>query len=590
MSGPKPTPFLAATIGETLARLFPGGTRPGTRNWRCMPHFPTDVFAAAALLLDRGDVYRAVAPFGPPRHLRSRHLVFDETERRSWIEAGEAWRHAGLDKPGALARIAPYWKVLWAYRDEPLNRDQDRTDVPRWWKAALALLVIADEACAGIGFDAGIENAIAEPIFAVIEGDSHVTEPIGTDDRHRRYRESLDSLCVMADPYSVRVLPKARTPGVGCTLRTLSRHLALLPPRGTVELSWLRNPAPVRRDGDALNILAIPLPYALPAGCFRPIVTEDSPAHADWGWFDIDQSWLRHERDKKAAAGQLSDFVRALIERAENDTGAIHGVIFPELALDWPIYDKIVRALCEHAPNVEFLVAGSSGDCSDALGNFVLTTTFHEHEGRRRAITYSRAKHHRWRVDGSQIREYGLGSALDPHKTWWEGNDVVARQAGLNVFRERSVFSVMICEDLARSEPCHGPLRSIGPNLVFVLLMDGPQIPQRWPARYATTLADDPGSSVLTLTCLGLMERTNAMGRRAENRSVGLWKDDVSGAIPLHLPRGAHGLVITLSGKQVRDATLDGRASVGSQAWRYHGHQPVRLENHDYDRFRWIVG
>jgi hypothetical protein len=84
------------------------------------------------------------------------------------------------------------------------------------------------------------------------------------------------------------------------------------------------------------------------------------------------------------------------------------------------------------------------------------------------------------------------------------------------------------------------------------------------------------------------MDRTNSMGRRAINRSIGLWKDDVSGVVPLILPPGAHGLVVTLSGKRVRDATLDGRASSEAQAWRYHGHQPVKLD--DCQRFRWIVG
>lgn len=579
------TSFHAATIGETLNRLFPGGTRPDMEGCELLPHFATDVFAAAAFLLDRGDVYRAVAPFGPPRNSSVRHLTFSKGERASWIRAGEAWRAPTEENKDAITCIEAEWRVLWEEQDSPINGTDEPGATPRWWKAALALLVIADEACAGLGFDTGEKNLIAESMLSSPSTDSDPTKPIGTDDRHRRYRESLDTMCVMVDRYVVRVLPKARTPSVGCTMRTLSRHLALLPPQGTVEMSWLRNPAPMRRDGDALNILAIPLPYALPASCFKPIVTEGSAEHADWGWFDVVQSWLKNE---KSGSASIAEFVRALIESAEADVGAIHGVILPELAVDWPVYDKIVRILCDHFPSVEFLVAGSSGDCREAQGNFVLTTTFHDYEKTRRAITYSRAKHHRWRIDGSQIREYGLASALDPHKIWWEGNDVVARQAGLTVFRERSVFSVMICEDLARSEPCHGPLRSIGPNLVFVLLMDGPQIPERWSARYATTLADDPGSSVLTLTSLGLMDRTNSMGRRADNRSIGLWKDDVSGVVPLKLPPGAHGLVVTLSGKRVRDATLDGRTSSAAQAWRYHGHQPVQLD--DCQRFRWIVG
>ena len=100
------------------------------------------------------------------------------------------------------------------------------------------------------------------------------------------------------------------------------------------------------------------------------------------------------------------------------------------------------------------------------------------------------------------------------------------------------------------AKPCHSAVRSVGPNLVFVLLMDGPQIASRWSARYATSLADDPGSAVLTLTSRGLIERVNAMGRRSPNNAVALWKDDVNSVSSLNLPRGAAALLLTLSGRE----------------------------------------
>jgi hypothetical protein len=52
-------------------------------------------------------------------------------------------------------------------------------------------------------------------------------------------------------------------------------------------------------------------------------------------------------------------------------------------------------------------------------------------------------------------------------------------------------------------------MNAIGPNLVIALLMDGPQLENRWPARYATVLAEDPGSAVLTVTSLGMVRRSN---------------------------------------------------------------------------------
>jgi len=53
------------------------------------------------------------------------------------------------------------------------------------------------------------------------------------------------------------------------------------------------------------------------------------------------------------------------------------------------------------------------------------------------------------------------------------------------------VLTVLICEDLARLDPVNDLVRAVGPNLVMSLLMDGPQLTTRWPARYATVLADD---------------------------------------------------------------------------------------------------
>ena len=66
----------------------------------------------------------------------------------------------------------------------------------------------------------------------------------------------------------------------------------------------------------------------------------------------------------------------------------------------------------------------------------------------------------------------------------------------MTLIRETATLSVLICEDLARYDPVLTVMNAIGPNLVIALLMDGPQLERRWCGRYATALADDPGSSV----------------------------------------------------------------------------------------------
>src|SRR5690606_18576218 len=88
--------------------------------------------------------------------------------------------------------------------------------------------------------------------------------------------------------------------------------------------------------------------------------------------------------------------------------------------------------------------------------------------------------------------------------------------------------SVLICEDLARQDPVAELVRAVGPNLVIALLMDGPQLEGRWSDRYATVLADDPGSSVLTVTNAGMVKLDTWQGNGRSN-SVALWRDAVSG-------------------------------------------------------------
>ena len=139
----------------------------------------------------------------------------------------------------------------------------------------------------------------------------------------------------------------------------------------------------------------------------------------------------------------------------------------------------------------------------------------------------------------------------------------------------------MICEDLARSDPCHEVLRSIGCNLVIALLMDGPQLPTRWPARYATNLADDPGSSVLTLSSRALIERSNN-GREHADWTVALWKDDRGKTTKIGCPPDKHGVVLMLNAERVTEMSLDGRANDDAYAWRLRADpRPIALDADD---------
>src|SRR5690606_37291025 len=104
----------------------------------------------------------------------------------------------------------------------------------------------------------------------------------------------------------------------------------------------------------------------------------------------------------------------------------------------------------------------------------------------------------------------------------------------------------LICEDLARQDPVADLVRAVGPNLVIALLMDAPQLGFRWPGRYATVLAEDPGSSVLTVTSAGMVDLSRPRSGPRGSRSVGLWKDARSSFVELVLDGPAEGLLLNL--------------------------------------------
>jgi hypothetical protein len=118
---------------------------------------------------------------------------------------------------------------------------------------------------------------------------------------------------------------------------------------------------------------------------------------------------------------------------------------------------------------------------------------------------------------------------------------------------------VLICEDLARQDPIAEIVRAVGPNLVIALLMDGPQLRSRWSARYATVLAEDPGSSVLTLTSLG-MAMLSRPGGQLGSRVVALWKDaKTAESREITLSENSVGIVLSLSVEYLDEWSADGR-------------------------------
>ncbi len=496
-------------------------------------------------------------------------LILAKDEIAEWCKLGRVWggrqENGSASSPPEAIRTAydsiskDYWQPLIAC----VPNFSWKNFTP-WGRYAFALLVIADEASRDLGYQLDDET-LAHPIEQLmrdlwVHGGS-TRAPIDSDfPWHERATKNFPNFATVANGLLYRVVPKSRTPFVGNTMRTLSHNLALVPPIGGVDLNWHRELRAFKENREPLNLLLVPFPYRISARCFVP-----QKGHArneiqqdQWScMFDVHQRWLtqngEHHDDatsnNNGSQSKIVEFIAALIDQSQREVPKLHGLLLPELAFDWDTYHELVKKLINDANEsgrsprreaLDFIVCGSLTDWGDGKGNFVLVTTFStNNDGKSIATTYSQSKHHRWRLTESQISGYGLSASLDPHVVWWEGIELPRREVGLSVFRRGSIFAAMICEDLARSEPCHEPLKSVGPNLIFALLMDGPQLPHRWSARYATSLADDPGSSVLTLTSLGLIERVNSAGAFKECRNISLWKDDTGRTVEISCPRDA---------------------------------------------------
>ncbi|MFO7561531.1 MAG: hypothetical protein R6X02_02710 [Enhygromyxa sp.] len=389
-------------------------------------------------------------------------------------------------------------------------------------RALLELHALADLASAGFG----VPGSCAEP-------------SIGMRARQNLlYRGSISDLEVER----IRVLPKLRTPQTGLTIRSLSHNLAVA--RSEVKVKWQTSTMllPGERAHE-LNLLIIPWPYCVRPEDFRVAPISDSAI--DPGVFGF------FEYEPEQAFDSQQNLVR-LLDAAEARVGKVSAVVLPESALSEAEADAAEQALGER---VGFLLAGVRGD----RRNYAYLGVRHPSYLAR----YYQDKHHRWRIDAAQIRQYGLHQSLDPRRMWWEPMQVRPREINFMCANPWLCMAPLICEDLARPDPVADVIRAVGPNLVIALLMDGPQLSARWPGRYASTLADDPGSSILTVTSLGMALRSVPPGM-TPRRTVALWKDPAEGAREVDLEPGAEAVVLTVAAEFVEEFTADGRTDRGA--------------------------
>jgi hypothetical protein len=507
--------------------------------WRLAIEWPPNVFAATSTLLAESGAYRlAVSPLPghrwPPR-----------ADWNAWVdEHGRVWwewvaADCAGPPPEFLLQLARKIRCAGAV---------EVNDIADSWSLTCAILelhALADEASASFG----IPPDPADPDEAARSSSwkeyrARANDLLGKNDTLSNFSSTL-----------MQVLPKMRTPQTGIALRSLSQHLAIarFP---EVDVLWSHVQA-FANEKSSINLLLLPVPLEVSAGDFQPVAGPlDNMDRHQFGFF-------RFEPRPLDVA-----YVRKMLAAGSSRPGGVDGIVLPELAISESelqvLKDMVEEAFFIRSAKVPFLLAG----VRSPRGN---RAHFAVRRGKGDWVDYPQAKHHRWCLDRSQILNYRLGGALHPSTRWWEDIDVTRRKLRFIVANSWLGICPLICEDLARQDPVGQIIRSLGPTLVIALLLDGPQLGGRWPGRYASVLADDPGSSVLTFTPLGMSTRSVPPGEQPK-RVVGLWKDAKNGARELALEAGATALLLTLCNEWAVEWMADGRHDGGAAAQLYLGH------------------
>ena len=538
---------------RTLIRSLMPSLPADTQKWEHILDWPPDVFGLAAYLLHKTGVYR----YAVCNHwwAKGRQRYQDEI-----MDVGKSWRHAVAHGKQIPKRVRELWQEVVDVSDYELVAidDGNHDDLIR---ALLLLVGISDSACHdfGVPFKRG-PKALSDADAALLERvEGLLSDPV--------VRGDASTLALRIDSQLLCVLPKIRTPQTGLTMRSFSHHLAFWP-RDELCPKWVITDAPQTQwESDRFNLLLVPWPYQISNTQFRKAKDENrcGPHYMDdrFGFFDYVPcamtDWLEKEFPQ-------------LLKAAESRTGGegVHGVIFPELA--FATKQELLRAyeiMQDECPNA-FLLAGvsdSDDDTKQASNVAYFVTPFLGAPGQ--AVIYRQAKHHRWQLDRGQIKRYKLASRLDAGKLWWESSAVHSRDLHFLALKKWLALSFLICEDLARQEPASRLVRAVGPNLLIALLLDGQQFNGRWPGRYAGVFAEDPGTSVLTLTSLGMV----MLGKSSDDPvpaaecqvcNIALWRDRFGDAVEIAMKPDDHGILLSLSQKSSREFSADGRVADAS--------------------------
>lgn len=564
------------TLGKFFTHLAGGAWKHQVLDW------PPDVFCLVAAVLHKSGGYIRYIYAWPP----AADMAESKTDQlRKWKAAARRigsdwWYVSSLRFESSTRRRAiPREIVVWwtevirntAVTLRQLHDDSEKAE-PKYkklWNALLQLASCADEACIGMGQYETSEFADL-PQYKKLLPKYDILWVAQQRLVAQQVHSSARSMALVAStltrsikPSLAAVLPKFHTPQSGITLRSISHNLAFVRPcevfplfaqdfTGTGQAQQGSSP---RRT---LNLVLVPWPLHLADSDIRAIPKASQLAD-EFGFFSFEP------KDEHLTADQLTS-IAAILDDARLKIGQIDLVVFPELALSEWSAEQVGVILGERFPD-GVLVTGIRSNEEPYGTN---KARISQNVGKDLPPHYlDQHKHHRWHLNDSQVKQYALGSVFPSTKRgWWEKINIKSRALHFSTLADNISLSVLVCEDLARQDPAAEFIRCVGPNLVIALLMDGPQLSHRWSARYATVFADDPGSSVLTLTSLGMANRSKALGRGPQrNRVIALWKDHFGRAEEIELQDQSSAVALTLVVEAHPEWTADGRDDSGTSIY-----------------------
>ncbi|HSG41141.1 MAG TPA: hypothetical protein VLE27_15995 [Thermoanaerobaculia bacterium] len=503
--------------------------------------WPPDLFALTSLFLKHTGAYRYAAD--PPVRLWPTKN-WDATVRdaaKQWLSWILGWE--GKQLPNLLTKNRKILKTHWL--DISLDRLSSLAEPCQEWdlcRAMLELHALADCACTGFGHPTGVSR----------QGDSLI-----------RYCANMllattGSLSRLPK-HKVLVLPKMRTPRVGMTLRSLSHYVTAH--ESEVGVAWRSIPW-VNIDSNRINVLVVPWPYEVKDAWFKPDNARPKKKMP-----------FRYFRYRGSDELLPAIAIVEMVKRAQKEVGRVHMIVFPESAIEYPELYNLKWDLAKDMPvdRMPMIISGviskphaeewkqnGSGDLFLDRNQVVLSTYFAG-----RWYDLSQDKHHRWKLDGGQIERYELDGVFKKDVEWWEAIKLAPRRITFLAPNGWLALCPLICEDLARLEPVSELIRGVGPTLAVAILLDGPQLQNRWPGRYASVLAEDPGTSVLTVSSLGMVVRSLPPKDTPVNRTVALWKDLLTGWKPVELSEKGRAVLLTVTADWTREFTADHRDDGG---------------------------